>query len=224
MNPASNSVTTAEIEALFEDAPIHAEPPEPPAMFALKQNLITRMRVESRKGKAKRAGIKRMIKPENAEAFRDYIPEPGDTVHAVVRGDFVFADIIPVFLGQATADLVAIATLGMSQANARMLKDLADNGRIKRLKVLVSNYFAAVDKTTVFPEIHAILGDALTVHRNHAKIILIDAPPNAYVLAGSANLRSSDNIEQFSAWNDPELLQFHCAWMNELENSYKEET
>ncbi|HRJ09354.1 MAG TPA: hypothetical protein PK490_12270 [Prosthecobacter sp.] len=33
---------------------------------------------------------------------------------------------------------------------------------------------------------------------------------------GSANLRSSDNIEQIVITNDPDTLAFHTAWMEEL--------
>lgn len=32
----------------------------------------------------------------------------------------------------------------------------------------------------------------------------------------SANLRSSDNTEQMTIFNDPELLAFHVDWLNQL--------
>jgi hypothetical protein len=47
-------------------------------------------------------------------------------------------------------------------------------------------------------------------------VILISQPPNHFAIAGSANLRSSDNLEQFAIWNDPEVFNFHLTWMDEL--------
>lgn len=169
------------------------------------------------KDKKSRAGIKRLIQPKNAAFFKDYIPRKGETIHAVVRGDFVFCDIIPIFL-ESPAKKVAIATLGLSLNNAKLLQGLLETGKIEELSVIVSHYFSRVDKDSTFAEVSSILKGAIHVARCHAKIILIDAQPNAYVLAGSANLRSSDNIEQFSAWNDKELLDWHFSWMEELKN------
>jgi hypothetical protein len=215
MSPLSSSPTLEELERLVEgnDEPTRITGPQ----FGLPENLaLVQRRIASRKDKASRREIKRLIRPENAEWIRQYLPQPGDETHAVVRGDFVFADMIPVILGTATAEHIAAATLGLSKANAEMLKALCDNGQCKRLTVVVSHYFSAVDKTTVFPEVKATLGNSLKISRTHCKVVLIDAPPNAYVIAGSANLRSSDTAEQFTIWNDKELLSFHAKWIDEI--------
>ena len=105
----------------------------------------------------------------------------------------------------------------MSEKNAEMLAGLHARGQVQNLQIVVSHYFASVDATSTFAKVCEILGPhAPAVTRNHAKVIIIIQPPNFYTVAGSANLRSSDNIEQFAIWNDPEVSNFHLNWMKEL--------
>lgn len=219
MNQVLNSVTASELESLIVDMGNFRSLGEPAApTFGLKQNLaLKQFHATKGKDKVSRKHLKKLIKSDNALFLRDYIPKPGETTHAVVRGDFVFADLIPVFLDKSNADLIAISTLGMSKSNAESMLKLKESGRCKRLSILVSHYFSRVDKTSTFSEVKHLLNDDIRVARTHAKVILIDSPPNAYVLAGSANLRSSDNVEQFSAWNDKELLVWYWGWMQEIQ-------
>ena len=49
--------------------------------------------------------------------------------------------------------------------------------------------------------------------RNHAKVALFDC---GLVIETSANLRSSDNIEQITAVHDVELYDFHREWIAKL--------
>ena len=169
--------------------------------------------------KRSRRGIKRLVRPENAAALAEYLPEPGECTHAVVRGDFVMADIIPLLLGDRVADLVGISTLGMSRDNAVKLAELLAAGKMRRLFLLVSHYFSQVDKTGTYREVKGLLGDAVVVARTHAKVVLVSAAPSFFVVEGSANLRSSDNIEQFAIWNDEELLNWHLEWMQEVQGA-----
>lgn len=188
--------------------------------FPLRQNrYMTQFHAVKADDKRSRRGIKRMVRPENAAELAKYLPEPGDCTHAVVRGDFVMGNIIPLILGERIAALVGIATLGMSRENAAMLAELMAAGKVQRLFLLVSHYFSQVDKSGTYREVKGILGDAVVVARNHAKVILISAAPDFFVVEGSANLRSSDNIEQFAIWNDEELLNWHLEWMQEVQRA-----
>jgi len=194
----------------------------PPGLFALSKNrFLHQFHATANTDWKKRRGVRKFIKPENARQILDYLPEPGDCTHAVVRGDFVLCEIVPAIIGNTPTELVAIATLGMSKANAIQLADLRSRGLIRQLQILVSHYFAGVDKTGTFADVCQILGaDAPKVCRNHSKIILIQQPGRDFVIAGSANLRSSDNIEQFSIWNDAEVFAFHRAWMDEIHGQH----
>ena len=166
--------------------------------------------------KRSRRGLKRLVKPENAAELASHLPEPGDCTHAVVRGDFVTADIIPLLLGDRSADILAISTLGMSTANASMLADLRASGQIRRLFLLVSHYFSQVDKTGTYRAVKDILGDSLKTAHTHAKVILVSTAPSFFVVEGSANLRSCDSIENLAIWNDEDLLNWHLDWMQEV--------
>lgn len=191
--------------------------PRDESAFPLRRNRYMReFHAAKAEEKRSRRGIRRLVRPENAEGLRGGLPEPGECTHAVVRGDFVLAEIIPILLGNARAETLAISTLGMSRDNAAKLAELRDAGRIGRLFLLVSHYFSQVDKTGTYREVKGFLGDAVKVARTHAKVILVAAPPSFFVVEGSANLRSSENIEQFAIWNDEGLLNWHLEWMQEV--------
>ena len=211
-----------DIEAL-EFSEIESKEP-PPGLFPLKKNHFLQQFHEAKaKDKNKRRGVKRYIKPENAKQVLAYLPETGDTTHAVVRGDFVVGDMIPVILKGKPASLVQITTLGMSEGNAKMLAELKAKGLIQDLKIMVSHYFASVDAESTFARVCQILGHPPTITRNHTKVILIAQDPDYFVIAGSANLRSSDNVEQFAIWNDQQVFDFHRTWIDELAEHYSKE-
>lgn len=59
-------------------------------------------------------------------------------------------------------------------------------------------------------------GATLTSSRNHAKVIGLAFERDAYVVEGSANMRSCNNLEQFTLTNDPELFEFHRRWIQSI--------
>jgi hypothetical protein len=219
---AGDEIADIELDDEILSTPTRQSDEPPAGLFALSKNrFLHQFHATKAADKNKRRSVKKFIRPENALQILDYLPDPGDTTHAVVRGDFVLGEIVPVIIGETPAELVAIATLGMSAANATQLADLRSRGLIRRLRVIVSHYFAGVDKTGTFADVCRILGDdAPKVCRNHSKIILIQQRGRNLVIAGSANLRSSDNIEQFSIWNDPDVFAFHLNWMDEIHGQH----
>lgn len=194
-------------------------PPRPGA-FALEAN---RFRVIKRREARERAGVRKLIRPENAATVLVHLPKgPDERTHAILRGDFVLCDMIPAIIAEmGPVGHLRIATLGMSEANAQTLARLVTAGQIKRLTVVVSHYFQQVDKNTVYADVCAALapvGAAPIVTRNHAKVILLPFVhrPDRIVIEGSANLRSSDNLEQVVLFNDAESHDFHASWIDDL--------
>ena len=190
----------------------------PAPSFSLPQNLFHQAKA---KDKNSRRGIKALIRPENAACIVANLPAgPGDRTHCVLRGDFVLCDMIPQVIAASggECDHLRIATLGMSVANADTLACLVERGAVRKLTVVVSHYFQQVDKTTTFRTVsERLAGKArLAVTRSHAKVILIPTLRDAYVFEGSANLRSSDNLEQMLVVNDRETHDFHAAWIDQL--------
>ena len=52
-------------------------------------------------------------------------------------------------------------------------------------------------------------------YRNHTKLILAEIAGRCYVVESSANLRSCQNIEQFTLTQSHELFAFHAGWIDE---------
>lgn len=176
--------------------------------------------------KVNRAGIRNLIRPENAAAILPHLPaDDTERLHALLRGDFVLFDLIPAIIGHiGPVGHLRIATLGLSGANAHGLARLLASGQVERLTLVVSHYFQQVDKTTVYAEVSAALaphGVTPVVTRNHAKVILLPFRdrPDRVTLEGSANLRSSDNIEQLCVFNSAATHDFHAVWIDALANS-----
>lgn len=192
--------------------------PRPEPQFAIGRNLFHARKAEIT---ATRRGIKALIRPENARAVLDHLPVGADDrTHCVLRGDFVLCDLIPAILAvRGAGGHVRIATLGMSIANADSLAQLVEHGRVAALTIVVSQYFQQIDKATTFREVEGRLAGVarLVITRSHAKVILLPtARGDHYSIEGSANLRSSDHLEQMLILNDQATHDFHAAWIDQL--------
>ncbi len=190
------------------------------AQFTLPENRFHRHETKAR-DKRRRRGIKKLIRPENARAILPLLPEhPDERLHCVLRGDFVLCELIPLIIAHRGAcSHLRVATLGLSAANAEQLANLFTAGLIGELTIVASHYFQQVDKTTTYRQVCAILaGKArIVITRSHAKVILLPTTAgDYYIIEGSANLRSSDNLEQMLVMNDQETHDFHAGWMDEL--------
>ncbi len=203
------------LAALLSGAPVKPSGPK----FALQQNRFHKTKAET---KTSRRGIKRLIRPENAREVLPHLPTPGETCHCLLLGNFVLGAIIPAIVSEkGTAKSLRVATLSLSEYNAKSIIAMLDAGEIESARLLVSHYFSKVDEKGVFAKVAAILGDRvpMAVARSHCKIVILEmASGETYVIEGSANLRSSDNLEQMTIFNDRELAKFHTDWMDELSN------
>lgn len=171
---------------------------------------------------ASRRSVKRFVRPENAAALCEQLPSPGEIVHSILRGDFVLGDALPALLRvTGSCPHLQISTLALSRKNAETLRQLVESGKVGRLSLIVSHYFRAVDKLSTFHTVTQILAGIteVKVARCHAKVILLaNACGDAFVFEGSANLRSSDTLEQLTIFNDADLHAFHASWMADLKN------
>ena len=185
--------------------------------------------MERRKGLTRsREGQRQFIKPENALVVVRRLPEPGGTTHCILRGDFVLADLIPYLLGEGVrCPHLRIATLTMSVENAVLLGKLVTGGKVGRLTLVISHYFQQVNKSTIYQDIREELeGKAeFVVMRSHAKVIVMERQHDGdasgtgrdwLVIEGSANLRSSDNLEQMTIFNDKEVWDHHAGWIDHV--------
>jgi hypothetical protein len=190
---------------------------EPAGMFSLPASKFLAYKTAQ---KIKRKNVKRFIRPENAQAVLDHLPEPGDHTHCLLRGDFVLGDLIPAMIQGGWCKHLRIATLGLSEYNAQTLATLVDKGHVGEITMVVSHYFEQVNKSTVYADVRRILDGKCTfiIMRSHAKVIAMETEHDVgnfhWVIEGSANLRSSDNLEQMTIYNDPDILVFHNDWID----------
>lgn len=151
-----------------------------------------------------------------AKMARQITIGPGERVDAIIDGSFVFADFICAYLMQHNlkARRMSISTLGMSDRNVEVLKGLMDRDYIQQLNLIVSIYFYGNEKFALIPYMYKTLdfGDRfqLAVAGVHTKIVTMELDNGQHiVLHGSANLRSSDNVEQFTMEDNREVYDFY---------------
>jgi len=172
---------------------------------------------------ARRIERRRFVRLEQhlaAVAHLAPLPEPGEILHGVMDGRFSgwsLATAVIELLAEPIDELV-ISTLGFNKANADSLVALLDAGTVRSVLLNVSNYFRHSDRE-IFGRIRHELesrGQRVGITRSHAKLLLLKTARRHIVIETSANLRSSQNWEQFAISDDAELFAFHKAWLEDL--------
>lgn len=156
---------------------------------------------------------------KNAKALVNEVHlHPGEQFHSIVKGDFIFGDFIEALIYEKNIiiEKMYLSTLSMSQNNIDSLAGLLDDGRIKNLTLVLSNYFYSHEKHRLIKYLLPLLDKDnrfdLLIIRNHTKIALMEVSNIRLVMSGSANLRSSESVEQFVLQESPELYTFYQEW------------
>ena len=146
---------------------------------------------------------------------------------AFVSGSFIFGDFIEAYLTtqNACAKKMTISTLSMSQNNVDSLHTLMEKGYIEELNLIISVYFWGNERSSLIPYIYKQLdiGDRfqLAVAGVHTKTVHFETlGGRKIIMHGSANLRSSGNIEQFTMEENPELYEFYDDHFNRIIDKY----
>ena len=149
---------------------------------------------------------------------------PGEQVHGIVPGNFIFGDFIEALLveKEVICKEMQIATLSLSQSNVDSLANLMETGFIGKLTLVISNYFYSHERSELMPYIMDKLDKGnrfdCIVLRNHTKVTLMSIGNLFLVLSGSSNLRSSQSVEQFVLQESRELYEFYREWFEENAN------
>lgn len=144
---------------------------------------------------------------------------------ALINGTFIFGDFIEAFMTthNVHSRRMIITTLSMSQDNIDSLANLLNGGFIDKLDLIISDYFYAHERNVLVPYLYRELdkGDRfqLSVASVHTKTVqFITDGGKHVVIHGSANLRTSGNIEQFTIEDNPSLYKFYeDAWGSIIE-------
>jgi putative NADH-flavin reductase len=155
------------------------------------------------------------------------VVEEGEHINAIVSGNFIAGDLIEAYLveNDLIAEEIIISTLSMSRENVDSLKNIQENRLEGVMGIVISDFFFSHERKSGIEDIINSLSDglfALAVAGIHTKLTLIKTTCGQHiVIGGSANLRSSLNIEQITIDNCPVLYAFHREWMADILNKYQ---
>lgn len=159
---------------------------------------------------------------------RDITLDYGDRYDVVVNGSFIFGDFLEAFIvrNNAKCKRFTISTLSLNQNNVDSLHNLITHGYIDELNLIVSAYFYNMEIRTLIPYIYRQLdinnAFQLAVANVHTKTAQFETLGGRKVIAhGSANLRSSGSIEQFTIEENPELYDFYDEMFSRILERYQ---
>lgn len=142
---------------------------------------------------------------------------------AFVSGNFVFGDLLEALVEERRISVrsLGIHTLSLNDENIDSIRNVLEMAPVERLDVILSNYWYAHECKRgglveyLFGELDL---EGLELHvafaGTHCKVITVETPKgNVLTMHGSANLRSSGNVEQIHISPDRGLYDF-CEGMN----------
>lgn len=146
----------------------------------------------------------------------------------LVNGSFIFGDFIEAFIVEYNLKVkeLTLSTLSISDENIDSLENLLIGGYVDQLNLITSGYFYSHEKFNLVPYIYKKLDIdnkfQYAAADSHCKIYMIElASGEKIVIQGSVNLRSSDNIEQFTMEIDAELYDFYFDYQSKIIEKYK---
>lgn len=155
--------------------------------------------------------------------------EPLSRYNCLVPGNFIFGDFIEaLFVEQGLeTDRLIISTLSLKQDNVDSLKNLIQWGCAKNIDMIVSEYFYYMERWGLVSYMYDKLDDQktgcfqLAVAYIHTKVVLFETVDGQkVVIHGSANIRSSGNIEQFTIEDNDDLFEFYEDYHRNILNKY----
>jgi hypothetical protein len=165
----------------------------------------------------KTKGLKmNQMKYRNAEKLAFDLEMHKDSRYFVlVDGSFIFGDFIEALVVKNDWHVkrMMVITLSMNENNVDSLHNLIAGNYIDQLDLIVSAYFYSHERQTLIPYIYQQLDIddkfQLTACSTHCKFCTIETHTGQnIVIHGSANLRSSNNIEQIIVEDSEKLLNF----------------
>lgn len=158
---------------------------------------------------------------------KDLRLDPGERAEVIVNGSFIFGDFIEAYLlrHQAIAKKMVISTLSLNENNIDSLHNLIKHGWIEHLDLVVSHYFYSMERWKLIPYLYRQLDIdnkfQLAVAFTHTKTVHFETRGGRkIVMHGSANLRSSGNVEQFTIEENADLYDFYDEAFSKIIERY----
>lgn len=148
--------------------------------------------------------------------------------YVIVDGSFIFGDFIEALLveKQWICKELTISTLSLSQDNVDSLSSLLKLGYIQCLNLIISDFYYSHNRSGMIPYIYENLDIdnrfQLAVAGSHVKVCIFETLNGKFVtIHGSANLRSSANMEQFMIEENEQLYMFNKDWQDLVLEKYQ---
>lgn len=164
------------------------------------------------------------VKYERAEQMVSEIGQAildGERIHALVSGNFIFGDFFEALAVKhdLLIDDLTLSTLSLGKDNVDSFNNLLAGDYLRSLNIIVSDYFWSHNRQNA-PYIYNKLDInnmfQLAVAGTHTKITLMRIDDQKIVIKGSANLRSSRCVEEFTVETCDELYDFHKEWHDQI--------
>jgi hypothetical protein len=169
------------------------------------------------------------LKYRNAEKLaKDIKIDKKSRYFVVIDGSFFFGDFIEALIVENNWNCkkVIISTLSMNQNNVDSLANLINGDFVQSLDLIVSDFFFSHERSFLIPYIYEKLDIdnkfQLAAAGTHCKLCIIETEcGKKIVIHGSANLRTSSNIEQFVIEENECLYDFNYEFQTNIVDKYK---
>ena len=150
---------------------------------------------------------------------------------AIINGTFIAGDLVEAMITHYNWHVkrLCLTTLSLNQGNVDSIANLIHGNFVDRVDLITSDHFFANNRhaTGLVPYIYRELDTdkaefQYAVARTHCKITTIETHCGLnIVIHGSANLTSSDNIEQIVIEESRQLLEFNVEVLDQILEKYK---
>lgn len=171
----------------------------------------------------------RLLKYSYAEKLASDIKlEKGSRYFVIINGSFIAGDFIEALIVKNNWHVksMTVSTLSMSHNNVDSFANLINGDYLDSLNLIVSDYFFSHERGNLIPYIYQELDQKnkfqLAVAGTHCKTCNFETYCGLKVIIhGSANLRSSGNIEQITVEENGELHDFNEAYQQNIIKKFK---
>jgi len=165
-----------------------------------------------------RLRLRRQAGIAEAREILAHLPEPGESVHAIMTARMDLSDVLHCLLDRlGRCERMTISTLSYNERNLKHMLSWIDAKTVGSLTLLASIFFRS-HKIPLWEATRAAFterGQRCACAHSHAKTCtLLFANGTKLAIEGSANLCSNGSgREQIALVNDPGLHDFHAGWV-----------
>lgn len=150
----------------------------------------------------------------------------GESIYIALDGGFVFGDFIGAFIQENNLEVEELTIISLSGGIPvfEMLEELILKKWVKKINLMLSGYYFRTERANrslaikLLEEIKIRNKQKFNVFytNTHQKIVLIKTKKGYVTMHGSANLKSSQSLEQLLIQENKELYEFNYKYFINL--------